>query len=213
MIAYAVGRIGCQVAGDGDWGVYNSAYVSEDNGKVRLAKDGEYMEVLQKDSTYFLQGKAPDATQYNGRASNTLQEVPHIYYKNNSFLPNWFFAYNYPKNVNGDGYKITGDSDELNRMLPIPVFPTPFYETIACTLLFIFLWAIRKRITTPGIIFGTYLILNGLERFIVEKIRVNTTYSIFGFHPTQAEIISFLLFISGVCLIIIQLKKRKTPAV
>src|SRR5664279_1779278 len=24
MIAYAIGRIGCQVAGDGDWGIYNS---------------------------------------------------------------------------------------------------------------------------------------------------------------------------------------------
>ena len=29
MIAYAIGRIGCQVAGDGDWGVFNSAYVSD----------------------------------------------------------------------------------------------------------------------------------------------------------------------------------------
>ena len=27
MIAYAIGRIGCQVSGDGDWGIYNSAYI------------------------------------------------------------------------------------------------------------------------------------------------------------------------------------------
>ena len=33
MIAYAIGRIGCQVSGDGDWGVYNSAYTSDANGK------------------------------------------------------------------------------------------------------------------------------------------------------------------------------------
>jgi prolipoprotein diacylglyceryltransferase len=210
LIAYAVGRIGCQVAGDGDWGVYNSAYVSEDNGKVRLAKEGEYMAVLQKDSVYFLQGKAPDAIQYNGRTANSLHEVPNIYYKNNSFLPDWLFAYNYPKNVNNDGYKIKGDTDEINRMLPIPVFPTPLYETIACSLLFLLLWSIRTRIKTPGIIFGIYLIINGLERFTVEKIRVNTTYSIGGIHPTQAEIIALLLFIAGVTLVVYQKLNAKS---
>ena len=29
LIAYAVGRIGCQVSGDGDWGIYNSAYITD----------------------------------------------------------------------------------------------------------------------------------------------------------------------------------------
>ena len=32
ILAYALGRIGCQVAGDGDWGVYNSAYVADSTG-------------------------------------------------------------------------------------------------------------------------------------------------------------------------------------
>jgi hypothetical protein len=32
---------------------------------------------------------------------------------------------------------------------------------------------------------------------MVEKIRVNTTYDLFGFHPTQAELISSLLIIAG----------------
>jgi prolipoprotein diacylglyceryltransferase len=43
--------------------------------------------------------------------------------------------------------------------------------------------------------------MNGVERFFVEKIRVNTKYDIFGFHPTQAEIISTLLVIGGAVLI------------
>jgi phosphatidylglycerol---prolipoprotein diacylglyceryl transferase len=211
MIAYAVGRIGCQVAGDGDWGVYNSAYVNDATGKsVQLAKEGEFMQALKKDSTYFLEGKVPESNQYTGRTSPDLQHVHNIYYKAPSFLPNWMVAYSYPKNVNADGVKIPGDTDEHNRVLPVPVFPTPFYETIACALLFLLLWGLRKRIKTPGVIFGIYLILNGLERFIVEKIRVNTTYSIFGFHPTQAEIISFLLFLTGLCFIIIQIKRTKS---
>ena len=209
LIAYAIGRIGCQVAGDGDWGVYNSAYVNDGAGKVRLAKDGEFMQMLQKDSAYFLQGKIPESNQYNDRVSSDLQHVHNIYFKGPSFLPNWMVAYSYPKNVNADGVKIAGDTDEHNRVLPLPVFPTPFYETVVCTLLFIFLWLIRRKIKTPGIIFGIYLMLNGLERFTIEKIRVNNTYSLFGLHPTQAEIISLLLFLSGICLILIQKQRVK----
>ena len=42
------------------------------------------------------------------------------------------------------------------------------------------------------------MILNGAERFLIEKIRVNNTYDIFGFHPTQAELISTGLIIGGI---------------
>jgi phosphatidylglycerol---prolipoprotein diacylglyceryl transferase len=213
MIAYAVGRIGCQVAGDGDWGVYNSAYIADANGKIILAQNADFQNKIKNDSTYFLNGKATDNTgaliYVTDRKYDDLTKVPHIKFKGPAFLPNWFFAYTYPKNVNKDGVIIAGDSDEHNRMLPLPVFPTPLYETITCFLLFLFLWGIRKRIKVPGVIFGIYLILNGLERFVVEKIRVNTTYTLFGFHPTQAEIISSLLILSGIILIVIQKQKAK----
>ena len=100
------------------------------------------------------------------------------------------------------------DCDEEHcRALPQPVFPTPFYETVICTLLFLILWSIRKRIQVPGVMFGIYLILNGIERFTVELIRVNNTYSFFGFHPTQAEIISAALVLAGIILIIIVKRK------
>ncbi len=213
MIAYAVGRIGCQVAGDGDWGIYNSAYFVNEEGKSIVAQNNDFQDVLRKDSTYFLSGEAFDTqgklAYVTDRKHHTLAEVQHANFKGPSFLPNWFFAYAYPKNVNKDGVLIANDTDEHNRMLPLPVFPTPLYETIACSLLFIFLWSIRIRINTPGIIFGIYLIINGLERFTIEKIRVNTTYSIGGLHPTQAEIIALLLFLGGIIFIIIQKMKAK----
>jgi prolipoprotein diacylglyceryltransferase len=57
--------------------------------------------------------------------------------------------------------------------------------------------------------FGIYLIVNGLERFTVELFRVNNTYSIFGFHPTQAELISSALVLAGIILIIFV--KSKAP--
>jgi phosphatidylglycerol:prolipoprotein diacylglycerol transferase len=53
--------------------------------------------------------------------------------------------------------------------------------------------------------------LNGIERFSIEKIRVNTRMNLFGFHPTQAEVISSLLFLSGLVLWII-LKRRATQS-
>ncbi|HQY11891.1 MAG TPA: prolipoprotein diacylglyceryl transferase [Ferruginibacter sp.] len=210
LIAYAVGRIGCQVAGDGDWGVYNSAYVTNEAGTVVEAGPGDFEKGLQKHSTYFLNGVAVEKNSLGQDSSvfvtdrkyGDISHVPHRSFKAPSFLPVWMVAYTYPNNVNKDGVKIAGCEGEHCRALPMPVFPTPFYETILCTLLFIILWSIRKKITVPGVMFGIYLILNGLERFSVELIRVNNTYSLFGFHPTQAEIISICLVLAGIGLII-----------
>ncbi len=215
MIAYAVGRIGCQVAGDGDWGIYNSAYITDEAGVVVQAGSGDFENALKKNSTYFLDGtviektlSGKDSTIYiTNRKHESLDLVPHKSFKAPSFLPTWMVAYTFPRNVNKDGVQMRNCEDEHCRALPLPVFPTPFYETVMCSLLFIFLWTIRKRIVTPGIMFGIYLILNGIERFAVELIRVNNTYSIFGFHPTQAEIISVSLILVGIGLIIYSKRK------
>ncbi|MEO6230842.1 MAG: prolipoprotein diacylglyceryl transferase family protein [Ferruginibacter sp.] len=207
MLAYAVGRIGCQVAGDGDWGVYNSAYVLDATGKVVEANPGDFEKNLEKNSTYFLEGKVTDsgahvANYITDRKSSSLSAVPHRYLKAPSFMPVWMVAYNYPQNVNKDGIVIPGNTDDHNRMLPQPVFPTPFYETVACSLLFLVMWGMRKRITVAGTMTGIYFILNGLERFFVEKIRVNNQYHFLGIHPSQAEIISFFLVLTGVLIMI-----------
>lgn len=202
MIAYAIGRMGCQTAGDGDWGIFNSAYISDVPGHVVPAKPGEFQEKLKEYSTYFLNGTVEDApgvmTMVTDRHETSLDKVPHKSFRGPSFLPTWMFAYTYPHNVNEDGILLRDCEGKYCRALPLPVFPTPFYEIVTCLLLFLFLWLIRKKITTPGVLFCIYLILNGIERFLVEIIRVNTTYSIFGFHPTQAELISAALVITGI---------------
>jgi prolipoprotein diacylglyceryl transferase len=156
MLAYAVGRIGCQVAGDGDWGI------------------------------------------------NSTRPKPF------GWLPDWMWSYTYPHNVNEAGVRIAGctDSKYCNE-LPVGVYPTPFYETIACILLFLLLWSLRKRLKVPGTLFAFYLILNGLERFFIEKIRVNTRLDIFGFRPTQAEVISTLLFLTGITLWIYLVRRNR----
>ena len=121
------------------------------------------------------------------------------------------FAYTYPHNVNDDGIHLNDCDGMYCRALPAPVFPTSLYEIIMCGILFLTLWMLRKKINAPGVLAGIYLILNGIERFFIEKIRVNSTYSIFGFHPTQAELISALFVIIGI--IIIMLRRKKSPVI
>lgn len=212
LLAYAVGRIGCQVSGDGDWGIFNSAYVVNAEGKVVEAGPNDYQLQLNKNAAYYLKGevfnKDSVLVQVTDRTYESLDKVPHKSFKAPSFLPVWMAAYTYPNNVNKDGVLMADCDEEHCRALPQPVFPTPFYETIACTLLFLILWATRKRIKVPGVMFGIYLIVNGIERFTVELFRVNNTYPILGFHPTQAEIISAALVLAGIILIIYV--KRKT---
>lgn len=146
MLAYGVGRIGCQVAGDGDWGIANTK--------------------------------------------------PNPF----SWLPDWMWSYTYPHNVNEAGDPIAGCVGKYCNELSTPVYPTPFYEVIMGLLLFALLWSLRKKIKVPGRIFALYLMVNGLERFLIEKIRVNTRLNLFGFQPTQAEVISTLLFLAGLVL-------------
>lgn len=200
LITYAVGRIGCQVAGDGDWGIYNSAYKTAVDGKVVEAKAGEYKAQLEKYSDYFLNAH-PE--------SKTLDQIPNKAVKAPAFLPDWVLAYNYPQNVNNDGIVLQGITEDHNRVLPIPVFPTPFYETIMCTILFLIMWGIRKRIKLAGLMTGIYLIFNGTERFLIEHIRVNNITTFLGMQLTQAELISFSMIIAGLVTIAVVLIKSK----
>lgn len=187
MLAYAVGRIGCQVAGDGDWGILNSAFISDPQGKLLAASPELYSNILQNNAGFY-------AEQFATSSVHSLNVQPFW------GLPNWLFGYNYPHNVVNEGLSLAGCQGNYCHYLPISVFPTPFYETIVCLILFAFIWSFRKRFKVPGRIFAVYLILNGLERFSIEKIRVNTKYNGLPFQPTQAELISLGLFIAGIIL-------------
>lgn len=205
MIAYAIGRIGCQVAGDGDWGIFNSAYASTPEGNITMVDSTHFNESLSQNKVYF----------DNFLAQTDLQEVPHKFYpkpSSLSFLPDWLFAYNYPNNVNKSGIPIAGCEEQHCNQLPLAAFPTAFYETVICFILFGILWGLRKRIKPFGALFALYLILNGLERFFIEKIRVNNRINFLGMDVTQAEVISSGLILTGVILWIILLQKNRTTA-
>lgn len=174
VIAYGVGRIGCQLSGDGDWGI--------------------------------VAGAQPEWW----------------------FLPDWMWSYDYPNNVNnanyfgGRDYTLGGfvegcDSGVFNttpgeveerckaacgirycHFLTEKVYPTPFYETIASFAIAGILYGLRSRLKIPGMLFFVYLIFNGVQRFLVEKIRVNVEYEWLPGSPTQAEVISLFLVIIGI---------------
>lgn len=94
-LGYAIGRIGCQVSGDGDYGIRSS-------------------------------------------------------------LP-WAMGYPHGTVPTAPGVRVQ---------------PTPIYETVAMCLLAYLLWQLRDRVR-PGVVFALYLLLSGLERFLVEFIRRN----------------------------------------
>ena len=201
LMAYAVGRIGCQVSGDGDWGIPNSAYITTPDSKVVVADTSTVQKQLRANASYYKSSLHVDS----------LAELEHAALKAPSWLPIWMVAFQYPHNVINQGVPIQGCSDDnYCNHLPVPVYPTPFYETVMCLILFAVLWSIRKRLPIPGTVFAVYLIMNGIERFLVEKIRVNSRYDIFGFQPTQAEIISTCLVITGVILYFILQRRGKS---
>ena len=157
MLAYAVGRIGCHLSGDGDWGIVN------------LAAKPNWL----------------------------------------SWAPDWVWSFKYPHNVVGEGVPIPGCVGNFCNELPLPVFPTPFYEVLMGLAIFAFLWSIRSKIKTPGIMWSIYLIFNGLERFLIESIRVNSKYHALGLSFTQAELISTILVLLGITGIFWSLKNGK----
>lgn len=198
ILAYGIGRIGCQVSGDGDWGVINSAY--------RIDEKRNYT-VVPPDS---ILAEIPTCSMYYNDEPN--QKLDYIYFekpKALSFLPNWVFAYDFRNNVLNKGVPINGCKRNFCHQLPLPVFPTAFYEVLMALAIFGFLWAIRKKIKTPFTLFFIYLIFNGLERFTIEKIRVNTKGDFFGITMTQAEFISTILFLIGVIGVIITIRSKK----
>jgi phosphatidylglycerol:prolipoprotein diacylglycerol transferase len=144
LFAYAAGRIGCHMSGDGDWGIVN------------------------------------------------LNPKPF------SWLPDWAWAYQYPHNVVNEGERIAGCFGNYCNQLPLPVYPTTLFEIVGTFILFVIMWSFRKKVRQPGILTGVYLVFAGVERLLVEQIRVNNKYEFLPFQPTQAELISVFLIGFGI---------------
>jgi len=159
MLGYGIGRVGCQLAGDGDWGIPSSG--------------------------------APSGV---------------------GWLPSWFWAFDFPNNVLGAGAPMaTGGYAGYGTHLVPPVYPTPLYEALVSLCCFAVLWSLRRRIERPLLMFALYLVMNGVERFGIETIRVNSSYQLFGHAVTQAQLLSVLVFVGGLALGYRQLRRPLVP--
>jgi prolipoprotein diacylglyceryl transferase len=156
LLAYAVGRLGCQFSGDGCWGISS----------VGFSKP--------------------------------------------SWVPDFLWGNTYAHNVNNDGIPIPNCLESYCYVLKEPHFPTPLYETLLVSICFLILWNIRKRYTHfGGAITGIFLILNGLERFVIEFIRVNTRYTFLNIELSQAQYISFVMIVLGMFICYWSVHKQK----
>ncbi len=151
IIAYGIGRLGCQLAGDGDYGIPSDL---------------------------------PWAMTYPEGTVPTLSAGPRA---NESLVAK--FEQMYP------GRQVPAD---------IPVHPAPVYEALASLAIFGYLWSIRKKPMPTGKLFAIYLVLAGIERLLVEFIRLNDLY----LGLSQAQWISTGMIIVGGYMI---LRSRSQP--
>lgn len=81
--------------------------------------------------------------------------------------------------LNGDDYGRPSDvpwAMAFPKGMPptlVRVHPTQLYEIAAALLIFLFLTGVRSRLTRTGALFGLYLVLAGVERFLIEFLRTN----------------------------------------
>jgi prolipoprotein diacylglyceryltransferase len=115
-----------------------------------------------------------------------------------SWLPDWMWAFKFPHNVIGEGIPLDPCTGKFCTILEYPVYPTSFYDFILCSIFFLLLWFLRKKINIRGALFSIMLIIIGTQRFFMEHIRVNNKFNILGIESTQAELISVILIILGV---------------
>jgi phosphatidylglycerol---prolipoprotein diacylglyceryl transferase len=87
-----------------------------------------------------------------------------------------------------------------NGVVPtdVPVHPTPLYEALAAIAIAAALWALGKRWTPPAV-FGAYLALSGISRFLVDFLRINEP-ALLGL--TQPQLWALASLIAGVVLIV-----------
>ncbi len=146
MLGYAVGRIGCQVAGDGDWGTVANMALKPD------------------------------------------------------WLPTWWWAQTYDNNIFGQVIAAPG------------VYPAPLYETLMCLAGFGLLWALRRHRHQQGWLFAVYMVLAGVERLLIEQIRVNPVLQFGPVQATQAQFIAAVLLVAGaIGVVMLTNKKPRTP--
>lgn len=167
LFSMAVGRIGCQLSGDGDWGI-----VADTMPNWWFLPDWlwAYDYPQNVNNAGVLMAEICDPDKYRELMSTRMSMEDRCF--------------------EACGIRYCHELDS-------GVYPTPLYEIMMFTGMGSFLWWLRKKITIPGIIFFLTLMFSGVERYFIEAIRVNDKIQFLGGEWTQAELISVALFFIG----------------
>lgn len=91
----------------------------------------------------------------------------------------------------------------------LAVHPTQLYETGLSLIIFFLLWRLRRHPHVQGWLFGMWLAMAAVERFVIEIFRAKDD-RFFGVF-TLAQVISVLLFAGGIALVF-RLRRRAGEA-
>jgi phosphatidylglycerol:prolipoprotein diacylglycerol transferase len=157
FLAYGIGRIGCQLAGDGDYGIPTKlpwgAYYYKGTAKPTYVMEDYFIRFPEERITW---------------KYDSLKAIP-------------------------AGMDAMGQ--QFNQFdVQTPCHPTPIYETIVAVACFVFLWSKRNMYQLQtGKLFGLTILFMGVERLLVEFLRINPLYA----SLSMAQWISIGLIIAG----------------
>ncbi|MFY9487574.1 MAG: prolipoprotein diacylglyceryl transferase family protein [Solirubrobacterales bacterium] len=89
----------------------------------------------------------------------------------------------------------------------VEVHPTPIFETISMALLAMALWKLRNRFA-PGVLFAIYLIVSGIERFLIEFLRRNENVAL---GMTLAQLTSVAMVLIGGAMLLAYKDRPREP--
>lgn len=92
----------------------------------------------------------------------------------------------------------------------VAVHPTQLYQVAMITVMFLIIWRLRKHRHREGWLFGVYLVLAGVERFLVEFVRAKDDLLSFGL--TIAQVISIAAILGGVAWLVAFRRPRALTA-
>lgn len=91
----------------------------------------------------------------------------------------------------------------------VGVIPTQLIETFFGFVMFLILWRLRRHTHADGWLFGVYAVLAGIERFVVEFMRIKDDRF---FALSVAQCIAIAVFIAGVVIMRVCDKPAARPA-
>lgn len=95
---------------------------------------------------------------------------------------------------------------------PFPVFPAQLISFAANMVIFLIIWFFfRKRLKKDGTLFGTWLIMYGIFRFIIEFFREDDRGLFFNNLLSTSQLIAIVSFIIGVLMFVLPAYEPQKP--